>query len=153
MRMLDRLEGHQPPKLVVVDPRPTPAALRADVHLRVKNGTNMALMNGLLHEIITNWWYEEYVAAHTMGFEGLENTVAEYPPEKVAEICAVPAEQIWKAARRIIGESERLLSTVLQGFYQSQGATPASCQGNNIHLIRGMISKPGCGVLHINCPN
>jgi ferredoxin-nitrate reductase len=54
MRMLDRLEGHQPPKLVVVDLRPTPAALRADVHPRVENGTNLALMNGLLHEVITN---------------------------------------------------------------------------------------------------
>jgi ferredoxin-nitrate reductase len=137
----------------VVDPRPTPAALRADVHLRVKNGTNLALMNGLLHEIITNGWYDEvYVGAHIMGFEELENTVAEYPPEQVAEICAVSAEQIREAVR-IIGESERLLSTVLQGFYQSQGATAASCQVNNIHLIRGMIGKPGCGVLHINCTN
>jgi anaerobic selenocysteine-containing dehydrogenase len=79
MRMLDRLEGRQPPKLVVVDPRPTPPALRADVHLRVRNGTNLALMNGLLHEMISNGWYdEEYVAAHTMGFEELKNTVAEY---------------------------------------------------------------------------
>jgi ferredoxin-nitrate reductase len=69
MRMLDRLEGSHPPKLIVVDPRPTPAAQRADVHLAVKNGTNMALMNGLLHEIIANGWYdEEYIAAHTMGF-------------------------------------------------------------------------------------
>jgi ferredoxin-nitrate reductase len=49
MRMLDRLEGPNPPKLIVVDPRPTPPAKRADVHLAVKNGTNQALMNGLLH--------------------------------------------------------------------------------------------------------
>jgi ferredoxin-nitrate reductase len=150
MRMLDRLEAPNPPKLVVVDPRPTPAAQRADVHLAVKNGTNLALMNGLLHEIIANGWYdEEYIAAHTMGFEELRVTVEEYPPEKVAEICGVSATEIRKAAR-IIGESERLLSTVLQGFYQSQGATAASCQVNNIHLIRGMIGKPGCGVLQMN---
>src|SRR5829696_7261486 len=150
MRMLDRLEAPNPPKLVVVDPRPTPAAQRADVHLAVKNGTNMALMNGLLREIIANGWYdEEYIAAHTMGFEELRTTVEEYTPEKVAEICGVPAEQTWQAAR-IIGQSERLLSTVLQGFYQSQGATAASCQVNNIHLLRGMIGKPGCGVLQMN---
>ena len=150
MRMLDRLEGPQPPKLVVVDPRPTPAALRADVHLQVKNGTNMALMNGLLHEIVANGWYDEgYIAAHTMGFEGLKATVGEYSSEEVAEICGVPAEQIREAAR-IIGESERLLSTVLQGFYQSMHATAASCQVNNIHLLRGMIGKPGCGVLQMN---
>jgi anaerobic selenocysteine-containing dehydrogenase len=150
MRMLDRLEGPQPPKLVVVDPRPTPAAQRADVHLRVKNGTNMALMNGLLREIVVNDWYdEEYVAAHTMGFDALKQTVMEYPPVKVAEICGVEVEQILNAAR-IIGESERLLSTVLQGFYQSMQATAASCQVNNIHLLRGMIGRPGCGVLQMN---
>jgi anaerobic selenocysteine-containing dehydrogenase len=150
MRMLDRLDGPQPPKLVVVDPRPTPAAKRADVHLAVKNGTNMALMNGLLHEIIANDWMDrDYVDAHTMGFKELRTTVEEYPPEQVAEICEVPEEQIREAAR-IIGESERLLSTVLQGFYQSHQATAASCQVNNIHLIRGMIGKPGCGVLQMN---
>src|SRR5918995_4626611 len=150
MRMLDRLGGPHPPKLVVVDPRPTPAAQRADVHLAVKNGTNMALMNGLLHEIIANGWYdEEYIAAHTMGLEELRPAVEEYSPEKVAEICGVPASEIREAAR-IIGESERLLSTVLQGFYQSMQATAASCQVNNIHLLRGMIGKPGCGVLQMN---
>jgi ferredoxin-nitrate reductase len=150
MRMLDRLEGPNPPKLVVVDPRPTPPALKADVHLPVKNGTNLALMNGLLREIIANDRVDhEYVAAHTMGFEELESTVEEYPLEKVAEICGVEAEKIREAAR-VIGESERLLSTVLQGFYQSHQATAASCQVNNIHLVRGMIGKPGCGVLQMN---
>ena len=153
MRMLDRLEVPQPPKLVVVNPRPTPPARRADVHLRVKNGTNLALMNGLVHEIIANEWYEEeYVAAHTVGFDALKQTVMEYPPAKVAKICEVEEEQIREAAC-IIGESERLLSTVLQGFYQSHQATAASCQVNDIHLIRGMIGKPGCGVLHINSTN
>jgi ferredoxin-nitrate reductase len=116
----------------VVDPRPTPPAQRADVHLQVKNRTNVALMNGLLHEVIANEWYEEeYVAAHTMGFDALKQTVMEYPPEKVAEICEVEGEQIREAAR-IIGESERLLRTVLQGFYQTHQATAASCQVNDI---------------------
>jgi len=150
MRMLDRLEGPQPPKLVVVDPRPTPAALRADVHLAIKNGTNLALMNGLLRELIVNDWIDhDYVGAHTIGFDALKQTVMEYPAGKVAEICGVPEEQIREAAR-VIGESERLLSTVLQGFYQSHQATAASCQVNNIHLLRGMIGKPGCGILQMN---
>ena len=147
MRMLDRLEGSNPPKLVVVDPRSTPAARRADVHLRVKNGTNLALMNGLLHEIIANGWYDqEYVDAHTMGFESLKRTVMRYPPEEVAKICEVGAGRIREAARTL-GTAERLLSTVLQGFYQSMQATAASCQVNNLHLVRGMIGKPGCGLL------
>ncbi len=150
MRMLDRLEGPNPPKLVVVDPRPTPPAKRADVHLAVKNGTNQALMNALLHEIIANGWYdEEYVQAHTIGFDDLKRTVEDYTPEKAAEICGVSAEQIREAAR-LIGTAERLLSTLLQGFYQSMQATAASCQVNNIHLLRGMIGKPGAGILQMN---
>ncbi len=150
MRMLDRLEGPTPPKLVVVDPRPTPPAQRADVHLAVKNGTNLALMNALMHEIIANGWYDEgYVNAHTIGFEGLRQTVKDYPPETAAEICGVPAEQIREAAR-LIGNAERLLSTALQGFYQSHQATASACQINHIHLLRGMIGKPGCGILQMN---
>jgi anaerobic selenocysteine-containing dehydrogenase len=150
MRMLDRLEGPNPPKLIVVDPRPTPPAQRADVHLKVKNGTNLALMNALLYELITNGWYdEEYVNANTIGFEGLKQTVEEYPPETAAEICGVEAAEIREAAR-LIGNAERLLSTALQGFYQSHQATASSCQINHIHLLRGMIGKPGCGLLQMN---
>ena len=43
-----------------------------------------------------------------------------------------------------------MLSTVLQGFYQSHQATAASVPVNNLHLLRGMIGKPGCGVLQMN---
>jgi ferredoxin-nitrate reductase len=150
MRMLDRLEGPNPPKLVVVDPRPTPPARRADVHLAVKSGTNVALMNALLHEIVANGWYDqEYVNAHTIGFDELKKTVMRYPPERVAEICGVPVEKIREAAR-ILGTAKRLLSTVLQGFYQSHQATAASCQVNNLHLLRGMIGRPGCGLYQMN---
>jgi ferredoxin-nitrate reductase len=150
MRMLDRLEGPNPPKLIVVDPRPTPPAQRADVHLKVKNGTNLALMNALLHELITNGWYdEEYVKAHTIGFEDLKQTVMDYPPETAAEICDVPAEEIREAAR-LIGNAEKLMSTVLQGFYQSHQATASACQVNHIHLLRGMLGRPGCGLLQMN---
>ena len=49
MRMLDRLDGPDPPRLVVVDPRPTEAARRAEVHLAIKSGTNVALLNALMH--------------------------------------------------------------------------------------------------------
>ncbi|MBV9454531.1 MAG: nitrate reductase [Rubrobacter sp.] len=150
MRMLDRLEGKEPPKLVVVDPRPTPPARRADVHLAIRNDTNVALMNALLHEIIANGWYDqEYVDAHTIGFDELKKTVMRYPPERAAEICGVPAEEIREAAR-IIGMAKRLVSSALQGFYQSMQATAAACQLNNLHLIRGMIGKPGCTVLQMN---
>ncbi len=149
-RMLDRLAGPSPPAIVCVDPRPTPVARQATVHLAPLPGTNVALMNGLLHEIIAHDWVDhDYIDAHTVGFDELRKRVAEYPPERVAEISRVHADDIRRAAR-VIGNANRLLSTVLQGFYQSHQATAAAVQVNNIHLIRGMLGKPGSGVLQMN---
>ena len=54
------------------------------------------------------------------------------------------------AAAELLGSAERLLSTVLQGFYQSHQATAAAVQVNNLHLVRGMLGRPGCGVLQMN---
>ncbi len=120
------------------------------MNLAVNNVSNVALMNALLHEVIANGWYdEEYVEAHAIGFDELKKTVMRYPPERAARICGVSAEDIREAAR-IIGTAKRLLSTALQGFYQSYQATAASCQINNLHLIRGMLGKPGCTVLQMN---
>ncbi|RKF27917.1 molybdopterin oxidoreductase family protein [Micromonospora globbae] len=150
MRMLDRRRGPNPPAMLAADPRATAVAREADLHLAIRNGTNMALMNGLLREIIRNGWYdEEYVAAHTLGFDELCRTVDAYPPERVAEICDVPAADVRRAAE-LLGGSQRLLSTVLQGFYQSNQATAASCQVNNLHLIRGMIGRLGAGIYQMN---
>ena len=150
MRILDRRRGPNPPTLIAVDPRPTPVAQEADLHLRPKNGTNLALMNALVHEIIANDWVDhEYVERNTVGFGELEKRTRDWTPEKAAEICGVPAEQIREAARTL-GRAERLLSTALQGVYQSHQASATAVQINNINLIRGMLGKPGCGVLQMN---
>jgi anaerobic selenocysteine-containing dehydrogenase len=150
MRMLDRLAGPNPPAVICVDPRETPVARAATVHLAPLPGTNVALMNGLLHEIIRNDWVDhDYIAAHAVGFDELAQQVEEYSPERVAEICQIPAEQVREAAR-ILGTAQRLLSTVLQGFYQSHQATAAAVQVNNVNIIRGMLGKPGAGVLQMN---
>jgi anaerobic selenocysteine-containing dehydrogenase len=149
-RMLDRRRGADPPRMVCVDPRRTPVAEEADVHLPVRSGTNQALMNGLIHELLANGWYDEgYLRRHALGFEELEWTVESYDPDRVAEICGVAADDV-RAAAEILGTCVALVSTVLQGFYQSQQATAASCQVNNIHLLRGMIGRPGAGVLQMN---
>ncbi|MGY1815702.1 molybdopterin oxidoreductase family protein [Blastococcus sp. SYSU D00820] len=149
-RVLDRLAGPNPPQIICVDPRETPVARAATVHLAPRPGTNVMLMNALLHEVIGNGWIDSgYVEAHTVGFVELAKRVADYPPEVAAEVCDVPAEQIREAAR-IIGSAERLLSTVLQGFYQSHQATAAAVQVNNLNVVRGMIGKPGCGILQMN---
>ncbi|GAB4098565.1 nitrate reductase [Sinomonas halotolerans] len=150
MRILDRLAGPNPPKVVCVDPRPTQVAVHATVHLAPLPGTNVALMNGILHEIIANGWVDQaYIDAHTLGYEDLVAQVKGYTPETAARICDVPAEKIREAAA-VLGRAERLLSTVLQGFYQSHQATAAAVQVNNIHIIRGMLGRPGCGILQMN---
>jgi ferredoxin-nitrate reductase len=81
MRMLDRRRGTDPPAMLAVDPRPTPVANEADVHLAVRPGTNVALVNGLLREIVRRGWVDEkYVAEHTRGFDDLCAVVDAYPP-------------------------------------------------------------------------
>jgi anaerobic selenocysteine-containing dehydrogenase len=150
MRMLDRRRGPNPPAMLAVDPRSTPVAREADVHLPVRVGTNQALMNGLLREIIVRGWYDDqYVAAHTIGFDELSRVVDAYPVDRVAEICDLKAADVERAAE-LIGTADRLLSTVLQGFYQSNQATAAACQVDNLHLLRGMIGRPGAGLYQMN---
>jgi len=154
MRILDRTHGDDPPRIVAVDPRRTAVALEAErtggVHLRPRVGTNLALMNGLTRELFANGWVDEdWVQAHTLGVDDLRSTVESYPPERVEELTGVPADDLRRAAR-IFGESERVLSTVLQGFYQSHQATAASVAVHNLHLLRGMIGRPGAGVLQMN---
>ena len=149
-RILDRRAGPNPPTLIAVDPRMTPVAQEADIHIPVRNGTNLALMNALIHELIANDWVDhDYVGRHTVGYEELEQQTSECTPEWAAEICGVEAHLIRDAARAI-GEAEALLSTVLQGFYQSHQATAASVQVNNVNLLRGMLGKPGAGILQMN---
>ncbi|WP_411148097.1 molybdopterin oxidoreductase family protein [Streptomyces sp. A30] len=149
-RVLDRLAGAEPPRLVCVDPRHTPVARQAAVHLAPRAGTNLALLNGLLHEIIrTDRIDRDYLDAHTVGFAELAAGVERCTPQWAARICDVPAASIERAAE-IIGGAERLLSTVLQGVYQSHQATAAAVQVNNLHLVRGMLGRPGCGVLQMN---
>src|SRR4051794_3250665 len=149
-RILDRLAGSDPPKVICVDPRATPVARAATIHLAPLPGTNVMLMNALLHELVANGWIdEEYISAHAVGFEELASRVKDETPERAETVCDVPADDIRRVAR-LIGTAERLFSTVLQGFYQSNQGTAAAVQVNNIHIIRGMLGKPGCGLLQMN---
>ena len=150
MRILDRLDGPNPPKIIAIDPRDTFTAEKATIHLAPRVGTNLAVMNGLLNLIIQNGAIDQqYIDAHTTGFEDLKKLVSKYTPQKVQEISGVPADQLQQAAD-ILSNTKTLVSTVLQGFYQSMQATASSVQVNNIHLIRGMIGKDGCGIYQMN---
>jgi ferredoxin-nitrate reductase len=150
MRILDRLAGPQPPRLLVVDPRRTAVAERATVHLAPRPGTNLALLNALLHEVIAHDWVDHgFVEAHTVGYAELCKQVETCTPQWAEEICDVPAAEIERAAE-LCGTTDRLLATVLQGVYQSHQATASAVQVNNLVLIRGMLGRPGCGVLQMN---
>jgi anaerobic selenocysteine-containing dehydrogenase len=87
-------------RLIVVDPRKTELAHRADLWLQLRPGTAQALALGFLHVIIEDMLYDkEFVETYTYGFEDLALHVKVYTPEKVAEITWVPADLIRKAAR------------------------------------------------------
>jgi anaerobic selenocysteine-containing dehydrogenase len=149
-RILDRLHGPDRPRLVVVDPRRTRPAAEADVHLALKPGTNVALLDAILRElIVTDCIDRAWIDAHTVGFEELHDAVMTYSLEHAAELCDVPAADI-QAAARIIGDASALVSTALQGVYQSHQATAAAVQVNNINLVRGMLGRPGAGILQMN---
>ncbi len=150
MRILDRLAGPNPPKLVVMDPRRTETAKKADVHLAPRVGTNVIVLNGLMNLMIEAGHIDTaFLDAHTVGFDELHAVVAKYPPERVEAEAQVPAKSL-RAAAEVLGTTPRLVSTVLQGVYQSNQAAAAAVQVNNINLLRGMIGRPGCSILQMN---
>ncbi|MDY6835731.1 MAG: molybdopterin-dependent oxidoreductase [Chloroflexota bacterium] len=86
-------------KLIVIDPRSIPLATRADVHLRPRPGTDMALALGMLNSIVSEGLYDsDFVKAWTVGFEELEEHIKNYPLERVEGITGVDAWDIRKAA-------------------------------------------------------
>jgi anaerobic selenocysteine-containing dehydrogenase len=149
-RVLDRLAGPRPPRLVVVDPRQTQAARRADVHLAPRPGTNLPLLNGLLRIVIERGWIDSaFIRDHTVDFETLVQATEPWTPDRVEAVCRVPPSQL-EAAAEILGTSPTLVSTCLQGVYQSLHATASAVQVNNLHIIRGLIGKPGSTVFQMN---
>ncbi|MGE5313184.1 MAG: molybdopterin oxidoreductase family protein [Acidobacteriota bacterium] len=149
-RILDRLAGPRAPKLIVIDPRRTHSAAKATVHLAPRSGTNLPVLNGLINLMIEAGAADmDFIEAHTVGFERLKETAAKYPPRRVEELSGVPEEQL-RAAADILSSTRSLVSTCLQGVYQSPQATASACQVNNINLIRGFIGKPGSTVMQMN---
>src|SRR5215213_10248008 len=104
-RVLDRLGGPNPPKLVVVDPRQTQAARKADVHLAPRPGTNLPLLNGLLRILLERGWIDsEFIRDHTVDFETLASSTEPWTPERVEATTHVPQDRLLAAAE-ILGTS------------------------------------------------
>ncbi|MGN6640915.1 MAG: molybdopterin oxidoreductase family protein [Mucilaginibacter sp.] len=149
-RILDRLAGPKPPNIIVIDPRKTFIAEKATVHLAPRVGTNIPVMNGLLNLVIQSGNIDkEFISQHTVGYDELVKVVSKWTPERVEEISGVPARKL-KEAGTLLAQTKTLVSTALQGFYQSMQATAAAVQVNNLHLIRGLIGRDGCGIYQMN---
>ena len=132
-------------KIIVADPRRSESAEIADLHLPIKPGSDIALFNGMLHVMISEGMVDQaYVDAHTSGFDALADIVKNYPPEKVAALCGIPAESIVQAARWFAA-SEASLSLYCQGLNQSVHGTHNNAGIIHLHLAAGQIGKPGAG--------
>ncbi len=104
--------------LIVADPRRIPLTEFATLHIRQKPGTDVALINGLMHILIEKGWHdEEYIATRTEGFEELKVLLQDYPPDKVAEITGVPVEQLYQAAE-IMGANKPMAVLWAMGITQ-----------------------------------
>jgi anaerobic selenocysteine-containing dehydrogenase len=87
-------------KLVCIDPRRTETAEKCHEHVQLKPGTDAALALALMHELIVNDWLDhDYIARHTVGWEGLRERALRWTPERASEVCGVPVGQIRSLAR------------------------------------------------------
>ncbi len=141
------LKGLEAAKLIVVDPRYTTLAARAHLWLQLRPGTDAALALGMLHTIICAGLYDkDFVAQYSTGFDRLKARVAEYPPERAAEISWVPAAKIREAARLYATEKPAALNPgqVLDGTVNC--VSNALC---NVHLmaLTGNLDARGGNVL------
>jgi NADPH-dependent sulfite reductase flavoprotein alpha-component len=143
LRMMDRVKAGA--KLIVVDPRRTATAEKADLFLQLAPGTDLALLNGLLHLIVQNGHTDpEFIAEFTEGWEVMPNFLAQYTPERVGEITGIPTDDI-RTAARWIGEAENFMSCWTMGLNQSTHGTWNTNAICNLHLATGTICKTGSG--------
>lgn len=130
---------------IVIDPRKTETAKAATVHLAIKPGTDLILLNGLLY-LMEVWGKldRSFIAEHTEGWDALSAHTSEYPPSRVVEACGIRIEDLIRAAS-LIGDARRLLTFWTMGVSQTISGTFCTNAIINLHLALGQIGKPGCG--------
>ena len=133
-------------KLIVLDPRRSELARHAHRYLQFKPDTDVALLNAMMHVIVSERLVDEaFIASRTIGYEELEKNVAEYSPEAMAPICGIDAETIRYVAR-LYATSKG--SMILWGMGVSQhvhGTDNARCL-IALSLMTGQIGRPGTGL-------
>ncbi|MFP3564628.1 molybdopterin-dependent oxidoreductase [Paraburkholderia sp. SIMBA_030] len=143
LRMMDRVKAGA--KLIVVDPRRNTTADKADLFMRIKPGTDLALLNGLLHLLHRNGHTDaEFIAEATEGWDEMPAFLADYTPEKVAGITGLAVEDIHKAAQWI-GAAPEWMSCWTMGLNQSTHGTWHTNAICNLHLATAKICRRGSG--------
>ncbi|MEU8007878.1 bifunctional nitrate reductase/sulfite reductase flavoprotein subunit alpha [Catellatospora sp. NPDC049111] len=143
LRMMDRVKAGA--KLIVVDPRRTATADKADLFLQIAPGTDLALLNGLLHLLVEAGDLDErFIAEQTEGWAAMPAFLADYPPAEVARITGIPEEDI-RAAATLIGAATDWMSCWTMGLNQSTHGTWNTNALCNLHLATGAIGRRGSG--------
>ncbi|MGV8920499.1 MAG: molybdopterin-dependent oxidoreductase [Pseudomonas sp.] len=143
LRMMDRVKAGA--KLIVVDPRRSATADKAGLFLQIKPGTDLALLNGLLHLLLKNGHTDPaFIASFTQGWEAMPQFLDDYSPEKVAAITGISEHDIRQAAQWI-GEAADWMSCWTMGLNQSTHGTWNTNALCNLHLATGAICRPGSG--------
>ena len=132
--------------LIVIDPRRQALSRYATHMLQFKPGQDVALLNAMLYTIIEEELYDrQYVQAQTEGFEALKESIKDFPPETMAEVCGIDAATIREVAR-IYATSRASIVFWGMGISQSvHGTDNARCL-IALALITGQVGRPGTGL-------
>jgi anaerobic selenocysteine-containing dehydrogenase len=131
--------------VIVVDPRWTETSDLADLHLALRPGSDVALLNAMLHVLWRDGVLDRpFIGAHTTGWDALEYQIAEWTPARAAAVTGLSAESIVTAALRF-GGARRALTLWSMGVNQSHIGTDKAAAILNLHLATGQIGRPGAG--------
>jgi ferredoxin-nitrate reductase len=144
-----RVEAHKlanpSVKIVTIDPRTTDSARFSDLHLAIKPGTDITLLNAFARILIENAWIDtDFITQYTEGYEKLKAKAFERTVEEAAAICDVSAADI-RLAAQWIGRSKGFISMWAMGFNQSVIGVDKNLSLINLHLITGQIGRAGAG--------
>ncbi len=132
-------------RIIVVDPRRTPTAEGAHLHLAIRPGTDVAFLNAMLHIMISQGWISErFIRNHTEGWEKVYQMAEAWSPSHVAKICGISELEIHRAAFWF-GHSSEALSFWAMGANQSTQGVAKNLAIINLHLATGKVGRPGSG--------
>ncbi len=140
-------------KLIVADPRRTELAERADVHLQMLPGTDVALFSAMLSHILARGLEDkQFITTRTTNFEAVRRAVAPYDPERAAKITGVPAELIRRAAE-IYARGPNTSTLWAMGLTQHANGTDLVASLLNLMLGCGMIGRWGAAMMPVRGQN